>query len=118
MMSNKPFYLHTDQHSWYDKAGNEITVRNFKKEVKTVSDVCEFIFTDENELNLNPNLWDIRHGGQLAWTIPEFVAWLDLASEGDVMEISLLEFAHCKPTTKSYKGGLVVNKLTREFTGE
>lgn len=131
-MVNKVFELRTAQHTMYDIYGDESVVKNYRREVKTVADVLAFMFDgqwdpewfDEDPWDSEPlydaTAWHISYGGKVLWDVKTFLARGKLLSydEHGTTAMSLLDFASCRVKASERKGSLVVDRLTREFTGQ
>lgn len=124
MMSNKRFELRTAQHMMYDAFGKEFVVKNYRREVKSVADVFDFIFGDpwDSKPWLDATVWYITYGGKVLWDVKTFLARAkllgeDLGGKKGVRGMSLFDFVNYKAKVSECKGSLVVNKLTREFIG-
>lgn len=130
-MVNKVFELRTAQHTIYDIYGDESVVKNYRREVKTVADVLAFVFDgqwdpewfDEDPWDSEPlydaTAWHLTYGGKMLWDVKTFLARGKLLSydETATTAMSLLDFASCRVKASERKGSLVVDRLTREFTG-
>ena len=130
-MMSKKFELRTAQHTLYDAFGKEFVVKNYRQEVKSVADVLRVVFDgrwdpewwDEDPWGWNPLLdataWHLTYGGKVLWDVKTFLErGKVMAYEGiKAVEMSLFDFANHRVKTSECKGNLVVNKLTREFTG-
>ena len=121
MMSNKRFELRTAEYVLHDIYGDKFVVKNYKREVKSVADVYGFVFQDEwaEEPWLDETSWYLTYGGKVLWDVKTFLARGKLLSEDgiDTREMSLFDFVDQRVKVSERKGSLILNRLTREFTG-
>lgn len=117
----KKFELRTSEYQTYDIFGREFVIKNYKREVKSVADVYGFVFQDEwaEEPWLDETSWYLTYGGKVIWDVKTFLARGKLLSEDgiDTREMSLFDFVDQRVKVSERKGSLILNRLTREFTG-
>ena len=120
-MYNKRFELRTAEYVLHDIYGDKFVVKNYKREVKSVADVYGFVFQDEwaEEPWLDETAWYLTYGGKVLWDVRTFLARGKLLSEDgiDTREMSLFDFVDQRVKVSERKGSLILNRLTREFTG-
>lgn len=120
-MYNKRFELRTAEYVLHDIYGDKFVVKNYKREVKSVADVYGFVFQDEwaEEPWLDETSWYLTYGGKVIWDVKTFLARGKLLSEDgiDTREMSLFDFVDQRVKVSERKGSLILNRLTREFTG-
>lgn len=121
MANKKVFELRTSEYVLRDIFGREFVVKNYKREVKSVADVYDFVFQDEwaEEPWLDETSWYLTYGGKVLWDVKTFLARGKLLSEDgiDTREMSLFDFVDQRVRVSERKGSLILNRLTREFTG-
>lgn len=120
-MMKKAFELRTSEYQTYDIFGREFVIKNYKREVKSVADVYGFVFQDEwaEEPWLDETSWYLTYGGKVLWDVKTFLARGKLLAEDgiDTREMSLFDFVEQRVRVSERKGSLILNRLTREFTG-
>lgn len=120
-MAQKRFELRTAEYVLHDIYGDKFVVKNYKREVKSVADVYGFVFQDEwaEEPWLDETSWYLTYGGKVLWDVKTFLARGKLLSEDgiDTREMSLFDFVDQRVKVSERKGSLILNRLTREFTG-
>lgn len=120
-MAQKKFELRTAEYVLHDIYGDKFVVKNYKREVKSVADVYGFVFQDEwaEEPWLDETSWYLTYGGKVLWDVKTFLARGKLLSEDgiDTREMSLFDFVDQRVRVSERKGSLILNRLTREFTG-
>lgn len=120
-MMKKAFELRTAEYVLHDIFGDKFVVKNYRKEVKSVADVYGFVFQDEwaEEPWLDETSWYLTYGGKVLWDVKTFLARGKLLSEDgiDTREMSLFDFVDQRVKVSERKGSLILNRLTREFTG-
>lgn len=120
-MMKKAFELRTAEYVLHDIFGDKFVVKNYRKEVKSVADVYGFVFQDEwaEEPWLDETSWYLTYGGKVLWDVKTFLARGKLLAEDgiDTREMSLFDFVDQRVRVSERKGSLILNRLTREFTG-
>lgn len=120
-MMKKAFELRTAEYVLHDIFGDKFVVKNYRKEVKSVADVYGFVFQDEwaEEPWLDETSWYLTYGGKVLWDVKTFLARGKLLAEDgiDTREMSLFDFVDQRVKVSERKGSLILNRLTREFTG-
>ena len=120
-MYDKRFELRTAEYVLHDIYGDKFVAKNYKREVKSVADVYGFVFMDEwaEEPWLDETSWYLTYGGKVLWDVKTFLARGKLLSEDgiDTREMSLFDFVDQRVKVSERKGSLILNRLTREFTG-
>ena len=125
MYNKKRFELRTAEYRCYNIFGQEFVVKNYRRDVETVADVFDFIFEEEwhTEPRLDPETWFLMCSGQVVWDVKTFLGRVKLMAIDDGVEIkdikkmSLFDFVDHRVKITEQKGGLIVNRVTREFTG-
>jgi len=120
-MAQKRFELRTAEYVLHDIYGDKFVVKNYRRDVETVADVYSFVFEDEwaEEPWLDVTVWHLTYGGKVLWDVKTFLARGKLLAEDgiDTREMSLFDFVDQRVKVSERKGSLILNRLTREFTG-